>query len=220
MKLFEKKNNTTELVFIIDRSGSMNGFESDTIGGFNSMIKKQSETTGEVLVTTVLFNNKSEMLHDRVPISEIARMTEQDYQAMGCTALLDAVGSTVEHISFIHKYARKSDVPSHTIFVITTDGMENASHRYSATQVKRMITEKTEKSGWEFIFLGANIDSIEAARNIGIRSERAANYMQSREGYHACYEAMNEFVCKARNSTMNSIDESWKKSLCDSDNLN
>ena len=218
MKLFRKRNNTTELVFIIDRSGSMNGFESDTIGGFNSMIEKQKSGDGEVLVTTVLFNNKSARIHDRVSISKIQPMTKNEYQAMGCTALLDAVGSTITHIDSIHRYARKYDVPAHTIFVITTDGMENASHFFNASQVKEMITAKTEGSGWEFIFLGANIDSVEAANSIGIRSERAANYMQTREGYNACYEAMNEFVCQARSQRMQACDESWKQKLADFDN--
>ena len=213
MYRFSEDNNITELVFIIDRSGSMEGFESDTIGGFNSMIKRQRMTDGEVLVTTILFNNNIDMLHDRIPIEEISPMSEMDYQVMGCTALLDAIGGTIKHISSIHKYSRKSDVPKHTIFVITTDGMENASRSFTSKEVKKMITEKTEKNGWEFIFLGANIDSVETARNIGIRKERAANYEQSREGYAACYEAMSAFVDMVRGDTADFDDQEWKRKL-------
>ena len=192
------KNNITEIVFILDRSGSMSGFEADTIGGFNATIEKQKEQDGKVYVSTVLFDNESEVIHDRVDINEIKRMTRRDYQVRGCTALLDAIGGAIHHIGNIHKYARPEDVPEHTIFIITTDGMENASHRYSSDKVKEMIKRQTEKYGWEFIFLAANIDAVETAENIGIRKERAANYRQTKEGVYRSYCAMSEAISTVR----------------------
>ena len=208
------KNNITELVFIIDRSGSMAGFEADTIGGFNSMIEKQkNEGEGMVYVSTVLFDNFSEVLHDRVPIREIKPMTGKDYHAYGCTALLDAIGGAIKHIGNVHKYARKEDVPEHTIFVITTDGMENASQTYSSDKVKAMIKRQTEEYGWEFVFVAANIDAIETADRIGIRRERAANYRQTKEGYAECYEAMSTFVTMSRCAEPMADDTAWKKKL-------
>ena len=208
------KKNLTELVFIIDRSGSMSGFENDTIGGFNSMIEKQKAGEGEVYVSTVLFDNHTSVLHDRVPIEKIKPMTGEDYYVGGCTALLDAIGGAIHHIGNVHKYAREEDVPENTIFVITTDGMENASHLYHSAKVKEMIKRKTEKYGWEFIFVAANIDAIETADSIGIRRERAANYRQSREGYTECYEAMSAFVTRKRSAKpMEADDASWKQGL-------
>ena len=192
------KNNITELVFILDRSGSMSGFEADTIGGFNATIEKQKEQDGKVYVSTVLFDNTSEVIHDRVDINEIKRMTRRDYQVRGCTALLDAIGGAIHHIGNIHKYARPEDVPEHTIFIITTDGMENASHHYSSDKVKEMIKRQTEKYGWEFIFLAANIDAVETAENIGIRKERAANYRQTKDGVYRSYCAMSEAISTLR----------------------
>ena len=192
------KNNITEIVFILDRSGSMSGFESDTIGGFNATIEKQKEQDGKVYVSTVLFDNTSEVIHDRVDINEIKRMTRRDYQVRGCTALLDAIGGAIHHIGNIHKYARPEDVPEHTIFIITTDGMENASHRYSSEKVKEMIKRQTEKYGWEFIFLAANIDAVETAENIGIRKERAANYRQTKDGVYRSYCAMSAAISTVR----------------------
>lgn len=211
----EKPNYDTELVFIIDRSGSMSGFEADTIGGFNSMIEKQkNDGEGMVYVSTVLFDNYSEVLHDRVPIMDLKPMTREEYSVRGCTALLDAIGGAIHHIGNVHKYARREDVPAHTIFVITTDGMENASHNYSSQRVKEMIKRQTEKYGWEFIFVAANIDAIETADNIGIRRERAANYRQSKDGYADCYEAMSTFVTMSRCSRpMAQDDTTWKKKL-------
>ncbi|MGN0795977.1 MAG: hypothetical protein ACI4MT_03390 [Christensenellales bacterium] len=167
---------TTELVFILDKSGSMSGMEQDTIGGFNSMIEKQKQLDGKVYVSTVLFSNDSEVLHDRADLKEVKPLTTDDYVVGGCTALLDAIGSAIHHIGNVHKYARKEDVPEKTLFVITTDGMENASHNYSAEQVKSMVRRQQEKYGWEFLFVAANIDAVETARHIGIRRERAANY--------------------------------------------
>ena len=192
------KNNITEIVFILDRSGSMSGFEADTIGGFNATIEKQKEQDGKVYVSTVLFDNESEVIHDRVDINEIKRMTRRDYQVRGCTALLDAIGGAIHHIGNIHKYARPEDVPEHTIFIITTDGMENASQHYSGDKVKEMIKRQTEKYGWEFIFLAANIDAVETAENIGIRKERAANYRQTKDGVYRSYCAMSEAISTVR----------------------
>lgn len=207
------KNNLTELVFIIDRSGSMEGFERDTIGGFNSMIERQRSEEGEVLVSTVLFDNFSKVIHDRVPIAEVAPMTERDYFVGGGTALLDAIGGAIHHIGNVHKYARREDVPEHTVFVITTDGMENSSRAYSSTRVKEMIKRQTEKYGWEFIFVAANIDAVETAEHIGIRRERAANYSQDKAGYEACYEAMSSFVSMKRKRATEIEMNGWKGEL-------
>lgn len=170
------KNNVTEIVFILDKSGSMEGMERDTIGGFNAMIEKQKNEEGKVYVSTVLFSNYSEVLHDRKPLEEIAPLTEKDYSVGGCTALLDAIGGAIHHIGNIHKYARAEDVPARTMFIITTDGYENASSRYSSKKIKDMIRRQEEKYGWEFLFVAANIDAVETAESIGIRSDRAANY--------------------------------------------
>ena len=207
------ENRDTELVFIIDRSGSMSGFEEDTIGGFNAMIEKQKGGEGEVFVSTVLFDNESEVVHDRVPLESIKPMTSEDYRVQGCTALLDAIGGAIHHIGNIHKYARREDVPKHTIFVITTDGMENASREYSGARVKEMIKRQTEKYGWEFIFVAANIDAVDAAEKIGIRRERAANYRQSPKGFEACYASMSEFVTMKRMAAPLDAVDSWKKKL-------
>ena len=192
------KNNITELVFILDRSGSMSGFEADTIGGFNSTIERQKEQEGKVYVSTVLFDNYSEVIHDRVDINEIKPMTRKDYNVRGCTALLDAIGGAIHHIGNVHKYARPEDVPEHTIFIITTDGMENASQRYYSQDIKAKIKRQTEKYGWEFIFLAANIDAVETAENIGIRKERAANYRQTKDGVYRSYCAMSEAISTVR----------------------
>ena len=169
------KKNLTEIVFILDRSGSMSGLEADTIGGFNSMIEKQKREAGEALISTVLFDNFSEVIHDRVPIGRVEPMTDREYYVRGCTALLDAIGGAIHHIGNIHKYAREEDVPEHTLFVITTDGMENASRRYDSETVKKMIERQMAKYGWEFLFLGANIDAVETASRFGIGADRAAD---------------------------------------------
>ena len=181
------KKQLTELVFILDRSGSMFGLEADTIGGFNSMIAKQRREAGEALVSTVLFNGTTTVLHDRVPLTRIEPMTERQYQVGGCTALLDAIGGAIHHIGNVHKYAREEDRPEHTLFVITTDGLENASHSYSADQVRRMIRRQRENYGWEFIFLGANIDAVETAAHIGIDRSRAVNYHSDSRGTRLNY---------------------------------
>ena len=193
------KNNTTELVFILDRSGSMAGLESDTIGGFNAMLEKQKRQEGECFVSTVLFDDVSEVLHDRVRLENVPKMTDRDYTPRGCTALIDAIGGAIRHIGNIHKYARPEDVPAHTMFVITTDGMENASRRYSSEQVKKMIERQKEQYGWEFLFIGANIDAVETAAQYGIAGDRAVNYKADSQGTHVVYEAVADAVCCVRN---------------------
>ena len=200
------KNNITEIVFILDRSGSMSGFEADTIGGFNSTIEKQKEKDGKVYVSTVLFDNESEVLHDRVEIREVKPMTRDDYEVGGCTALLDAIGGAIHHIGNVHKYARPEDVPEHTIFVITTDGMENASRHYSSAEIKRKIKRQQERYGWEFIFLAANIDAVETADGLGIRRDRAANYRQTSKGVGRSYHAMSEAIMCVRCDCDDEID--------------
>lgn len=192
------KNGITELVFILDRSGSMSGLEKDTIGGFNSMIEKQKKQEGECYVSTVLFDNESEAIHDRIKLSEIKPMTEDDYYVRGCTALIDAIGGAIHHIGNIHKYARPEDVPEHTMFIITTYGMENASHRYTSDRVKHMIEHQEEKYGWEFLFIGANIDAVETAAQYGIGSDRAVNYHADEKGTKILYATVSESICQMR----------------------
>lgn len=204
-------NNITELVFILDRSGSMHGLEKDTVGGFNSMLEKQKKNKGQVLVSTVLFDNESTVIHDRVPLDRVREMTEEDYRVGGCTALLDAVGGAIHHIGNVHKYARKEDVPNHTMFIITTDGMENASHMYNADKVKSMISRQKEKYGWEFLYLGANMDAVEAARNIGIGADRAVRYCSDSIGTAVNYDAMCNAVSSVRLGKK--LDSTWKKSI-------
>lgn len=191
-------NKITELVFLLDRSGSMSGLESDTIGGFNALIDKQRRQEGECFVSTVLFDNASQVLHDRVRLSEIPKMTDADYTVGGCTALIDAIGCAIHHIANIHKYARPEDVPEHTLFVITTDGLENASHMYSSDKVKRMVEHQKQKYGWEFLFIGANIDSVETAKHFGIGADRAVNYHADRKGTAVVFDTVAETVCNVR----------------------
>ena len=191
-------NNLTELVFILDRSGSMAGLEDDTIGGFNAMVEKQRKGEGEVLVSAVLFSDGNRVLYDRVPLDEVAPMTEQQYRVGGCTALLDAIGGAVHHIANVHKYAREADGPGKTMFVITTDGMENASRAYTYDKVQRMVRHEQEKYGWEFLFLGANMDAISAARSFGIREDRAVRYRNDSIGTRLNYEVVGETICSFR----------------------
>ena len=205
------KNNLTELVFILDRSGSMAGLESDTIGGFNSLIEKQRKQEGECYVSVVLFDNESEVLYDRVKLSEVGEMTAEDYTVRGCTALIDAIGGAIHHIGNIHKYARKEDVPEHTMFVITTDGMENASYRYSSDRVKKMVERQKEKYGWEFLFIGANIDSVETAGRFGIGADRAVNYHADSKGTSVLFEAVSRSIGSMRSGA--ALDESWCGSI-------
>lgn len=198
----------TELVFILDRSGSMAGLEKDTIGGFNSLIEKQRKEPGTAVVSTVLFDNESEVIHDRLPLESIPPMTDKEYYVRGCTALLDAVGGAIHHIGNVHKYARREDVPDKTLFVITTDGMENASRRYDYERVRKMIQRQKERYGWEFIFLGANIDAAAEAKRFGIDPERAANYHCDEAGTALNYEVISDVVCAVRMGV--DIDEDWK----------
>ncbi len=206
------KNNITELVFILDRSGSMSGLEADTIGGFNSLIEKQKKQAGECYVSTVLFDNVSEVLHDRLHLADVKPMTDQNYTVRGCTALLDAIGGAIHHIENIHKYARRSDVPEHTMFVITTDGMENASRYYDSKTVKKMIKKK-KKVGWEFLFLAANIDAVETAGHFGIGADRAVNYHADHRGTQVVYETVSRTLCNMRASKP--MSPQWSKDISD-----
>ncbi len=206
------KKNLTEIVFILDRSGSMSGLEADTIGGFNSMLEQQKEEPGEALISTVLFDNTSFVLHDRLNLKDIPKMTAKDYRVQGCTALFDAVGGAIHHIGNIHKYARPEDIPERTLFVITTDGMENASRFYSAAKVKSMIERQKSKYGWEFLFLGANIDAEAVAGNIGIDPEFAVNYHSDSQGTGVIYEAVSEAVCYARKA-VTPLAGDWKRKV-------
>ena len=204
------KKDLTEIVFILDRSGSMSGLEADTIGGFNSMLEKQKKQEGEALVSTVLFDSTCEVLHDRVDIQKVEKLTDRDYYVRGCTALLDAIGGAIHHIGNVHKYIREEDVPEHVMFIITTDGMENASREYSSDRVKKMIGEKKEL-GWEFLFLGANIDAVETAKHFGIGSDRAVKFKNDARGIAVNYEAVSDAVCCMRSG--GALSESWKESI-------
>ena len=205
------KKDLTELVFILDRSGSMQGLESDTIGGFNSLLEKQKRQPGEALVSTVLFDSQSEVLHDRVKLSSVRPITDRDYFVRGCTALLDAVGGAIRHIGNIHKYARPEDVPEHTLIVVITDGMENASHRYTARQVREMILRQKERSGWEFLFLGANIDAVETAGDLGIGADRAVNYRCNSAGTRLNYDVVSQAASAVRSSAP--LNAHWKDAI-------
>ena len=205
------KNNITELVFILDKSGSMAGLEKDTIGGFNALIEKQKKQDGICYVSTVLFSSESKVIHDRVRLCDVKKMTEDDYTVGGCTALIDAIGGAIKHIGNIHKYAREEDVPEHTIFIITTDGMENASHIYKSTEVKKMIEKQKTKYDWEFVFLAANIDAVETAGNIGISRENAVNYCADEQGTGRVYESMAMLVSDRRAGKAKS--SVWRKKV-------
>ncbi len=205
------RKNLTELVFILDRSGSMCGLEADTIGGFNSMIEKQKREPGEALVSTVLFDHESTVLHDRVPLGCVAPMTARDYSVRGSTALLDAIGGAIHHIGNVHKYARPEDVPEHTLFVITTDGMENASREYTYDKIRALVERQKQEYGWEFLFLGANIDAISTARRFGIGADRAVNYHADSQGTRLNYEVVSETVSCMRAGAPIAAD--WKREI-------
>ena len=205
------KKNLTEIVFILDRSGSMAGLEKDTIGGFNAMIEKQKKEPGEALISTVLFDSVTQVIHDRVPLNKMEPLTEKEYYVRGCTALLDAVGGAIHHIGNVHKYAREEDRPEKTLFVITTDGMENASRRYSYDEVKAMIRHEKEKYGWEFLLLGANIDAAREAARFGIGADRAANYHADHQGTGVIYESVSEAVCQVRCAAP--LGANWKEKI-------
>ena len=205
------KDNLTELVFILDRSGSMRGLEADTIGGFNAMLDKQRAEPGEALVSTVLFDSECQVIHDRVPLDRVPALTEREYYVRGCTALLDAIGGAVHHIGNVHKYARPEDVPARTLFVITTDGMENASRRYSSDRVKQMIQHQKARYGWEFLFLGANIDAVETAGHFGIAPDRAVNYRSDSRGTRLNYEVLSRTIGHFRANAP--IAEDWASDI-------
>ena len=202
----------TELVFILDRSGSMSGLEKDTIGGFNSMLEKQRKEPGDAVVSTVLFDNETEVIHDRVVIADVPNLTDKEYFVRGCTALLDAVGGAIHHIGNVHKYARKEDVPEKTLFIITTDGMENASHHYTYDKVRQMIERQKERYGWEFLFLGANIDAAAEAKRFGIDESMAANYHCDEVGTVLNYEVISEAITSVRTSAA-PLSADWKKRI-------
>ena len=206
----KKRNDLTELVFILDRSGSMAGLESDTIGGFNGLIDKQKKVDGKAFVTTVLFDNQQKTVHDRVDLAEVAPMTEKEYYVGGSTALLDAVGDTVTHIEKIHKYVRPEDVPAHTMVVITTDGMENSSHRWRAADVKKLV-EKKKEGGWEFLFLGANIDAVSEAARFGIDADRAVRYCNDSVGVRKNFSAVGKAMASLRRDSC--MPASWKEEI-------
>ena len=188
----------TEIVFILDRSGSMSGLEADTIGGYNSLIEKQKKEEGEAIISTVLFDDECEVLHDRKNLDQIKKLTDDDYYVRGCTALLDAVGGAIHHIGLVHKYAREEDRPEKTLFVITTDGMENSSRKYTYEEVKRMVERQKEKYGWEFLFLGANIDAAAEAKRFGIEANRAVKFCCDSRGTQVNYSTLSNTVSKVR----------------------
>ena len=192
------KKGLTELVMILDRSGSMSGLEGDTIGGFNSMIEKQKKEAGEAYVSVILFDDVTEVLYDRVDIRKVEPMNDSQYYVRGCTALLDAVGGAIHHIGTVHRYARREDVPEKTLFIITTDGMENASHLYTYEKVRSMIEHQKKKHQWEFLFLGANIDAISVAGRFGIHANRAVRYEHDNFGTRLNYEVMSDAISHAR----------------------
>lgn len=200
------KKGLTEIVFILDRSGSMGGLETDTIGGYNSLIERQKKEEGEAYVSTVLFDDVCEVLHDRVPLKSIKPMTDREYYVRGCTALLDAIGGAIHHIGNVHKYAREEDRPEKTLFIITTDGQENSSKRYTYDKVKHMVERQKEKFGWEFLFLGANIDAVAEAGRFGIKSDRAVNYHCDSEGTAVNYKVLSKAVSKVRCCTAQEMD--------------
>lgn len=207
----------TEIVFILDRSGSMSGLEKDTIGGYNSLIEKQKREDGEAYISTVLFDDRTEVLHDRISLDSIRPMTEEEYYVRGCTALLDAVGGAIHHIGNIHKYAREEDRPEKTLFIITTDGQENSSKIYTYEKVKKMVERQKERYGWEFLFLGANIDAVAEAGRFGIRPERAVNYQCDEIGTAVNYRALNKAVSRVRKCAAHEMNmalaSDWKEEI-------
>lgn len=210
------KKNLTEIVFILDRSGSMSGLEADTIGGYNSLLEKQKKEEGEAIVSTVLFDDRQEVLHDRVNLDRMKPMTDEEYYVRGCTALLDAVGGAIHHIGNVHKYAREEDRPEKTLFIITTDGMENASCRYTYDKVKKMVERQKEKYGWEFLFLGANMDAIEIAGRFGINADHAVNYECDAAGTAVNYKALSKAVSRVRASARcaeEALTADWKEEI-------
>ena len=206
------KKGLTEMLFILDRSGSMSGLEKETIGGFNSLIEKQKKVEGSAIVSTVLFDGEMDVIHDRVPLEKIKELTEKEYYARGCTALLDAVGRSVKHIRKVQKSLPEEEKPEKTIVVITTDGEENSSCEYSLEKVKRLLSRMQEKHKWEFLFLGANIDAVTAAGRIGISAKRAVRYKSDREGTVLNYSVVGKAMACMRCSA-DSIGDDWKAEI-------
>ena len=204
------KKGLTELVAILDMSGSMEPLTNDTIGGYNSMLKEQQKMDRKVLVTTYVFNNDYQMLHDRVPVDQAAMLSAKEYHPSGCTALMDAMGDAIKHIANIHRYAREEDIPEHTVFFITTDGMENASTKYSSDDIKRMVKHEQEKYGWEFIYLASNIDAVETAFHYGIRPERSVDYHADSIGTREVYRAASRFICCLEELSDSEDENSWR----------
>lgn len=205
------KKGLTELVFILDRSGSMGGLESDTIGGYNSMLEKQKKEPGEAIISTVLFDDQYELLHDRIKLSAISAITEKEYFVRGSTALLDAIGKSIKKIVNVQRHTAEEEQAERVLFVITTDGMENASREFSYEDVRQMIEHEKEKYSWEFLFLGANIDAISTAERFGIASNRAVRFHADKKGTAISYDVVNETVASMR--MMNSIDDNWKERI-------
>ncbi len=205
------KTNRTELVFLLDRSGSMNGLELDTIGGYNAMLEKQKKEPGEAFVTTVLFDDQMEVLHDRIDIRGIAPITEREYYVRGCTALLDAMGHAMKKISNVQKYTAPELRADKVLFVITTDGLENASREYSYEKIRAMVEERKNRFGWEFLFLGANIDAIAAAGKIGIHADRAVNYHADAEGTRLNYQTVSKAISHMREGAP--LAANWKADI-------
>ena len=207
------KKGFTELVFILDRSGSMSGLEQDTIGGYNSLLKKQKDGPGEAVITTVLFDDHYELLHDRIGLKGVSPITDKEYFVRGSTALLDAIGRTIDKISNAQSHTAKSEQAEKVMFVITTDGMENASREYSYGKIKTMIEQQKEKHNWEFLFIGANIDAVETASKFGISADRAANYHADSKGTSVIFDAVSETVCCMRAEPSAPISADWKKQI-------
>ena len=206
-----KTNGQTELVFILDRSGSMSGLESDTIGGFNGMIAQHRSEGGDVLVSTVLFDHENEVIHDRVRIADVPALTSKEYYTRGCTALLDAMGDGIRHIKNVHKYARPEDRPARTMFIITTDGMENSSTRYTADQVRAMVKKQEKEAGWEFVFLGANIDAVQVAGGLGIRAENAVEFACDAAGVRENFASLSHMTCAFAHTGI--VGAGWKTKI-------
>ena len=207
----KKTNGQTELVFILDRSGSMSGLESDTIGGFNGMLTQHRSKGGDVLVSTVLFDHENEVIHDRVRIADVPALTSKEYYTRGCTALLDAMGDGIRHIKNVHKYARPEDRPARTMFIITTDGMENSSTRYTADQVRAMVKKQEKEAGWEFVFLGANIDAVQVAGGLGIRAENAVEFACDAAGVRENFASLSRMTCAFSHTGI--VGAGWKTKI-------
>ena len=213
------RKDLTEVVFILDKSGSMSGLESDTIGGFNSLIEKQKKEEGEALISVVLFNDESNVIYDRVPVGKVEPMNDKQYFVGGCTALLDAIGGAIHHIGNVHKYAREEDRPEKTLFIITTDGMENSSRKYSYDKVKKLVEKQKKTYGWEFLFLGANIDAIEEAERFGINADRAVNYECDGAGTQHNFDCLNVMMTGARRARSKGAMGKAMKECCEEINL-